>query len=571
MSSPATGPYKSKLLNFLNRQSIQAKERLEQAGRQLKVAVEWGIQVLIYPVYLMVQTGRMAGRQLEKTVERSQLPPATESGEPQPPTTEIAPETTIERVLQAIPPLLSPVGGAENSSATQLQEVLIEIQQKRSRFEKAIEPARSNSIVSASEKNLPSTTSASSGALLVRGVASRIETQEIVLVAPNNEILDILTPEQQQTLQKRITLEVASYWYEWRLQQESERIYPELVAIEPESDKVLLPAKLFWKAVRWMQTSRVAIAVNLFGESSIATRPQKMSPMVDIFPRRDIPPSLTHRLENLPKRSGQAITTLKLQEILQAAVDYFYAKRSPQKLASQPEQSAQNLPLSATEPSHRLPQPLRDRLGKLAPKLGANLDFFDKFSQKPKHSEPDPFQIQALIQAAIDYFFNQSQERTQLPNGNSAQKPLPTSATQTLAAAESAPTQDPWLTWDDLYTETETVNFANRNNPNDTQPISLPPKPKKPARLKKPPLRRRLSQTVTPTANEIASETPSSLVPNRVTSSDLDLDPDWIETPATPVGYVKHPLVRILEWLDRLILALENAIATVWRWLRRRW
>lgn len=573
MSSPATGPYKSKLLNFLNRQSIQAKERLEQAGRQLKVAVEWGVQVLIYPVYLMVQTGRMAGRQLGKTVERSQLSPASTSEEPQPPTTTIAPETPIERVLQTIPPLLSPVEKPENSSATQLQEVLIEIQQKRSRFSRAIAPATSNAILPATGENLAPTTSESSSALLVRGVASLIETKEIVLVAPNNEILAILSPEQQQTLQKRITLEIASYWYEWRLQQESQQVYPELApTFELESDKVLPPAKLFWKVIRWMQTSRVAIAVNLFGESNLATHPQKISPINDIFPHREVSPTLTNRLENPPKRSGQAVPALKLEEMLQAAVDYFYAKRSPQKLSSGSEQTAQTLPPSATKPLPRLPQSLRDRFGRLAPKLGANLDFLDKFSQKPKHSEPDPFQIQALIQAAIDYFFDRSQESSQLPNGNFPQNPLPSSATHQLPAAESPPTQDPWLSWDDLYTETETANLCNSNNSPDIQQSSFPPTPKKPARLKKPPLRRRLSQTVTLTSKskEITSETPASIVQNPPTSSDLDLDPDWIETPATPVGYVKHPLVRILESLDRLILWIENAIATIWRWLRRR-
>jgi uncharacterized protein Smg (DUF494 family) len=50
----------------------------------------------------------------------------------------------------------------------------------------------------------------------------------------------------------------------------------------------------------------------------------------------------------------------------------------------------------------------------------------------------------------------------------------------------------------------------------------------------------------------------------------LELDPDWIETKATPIGYVKHPLERILEWLDRLLLLTEEWVASIWRWLRQR-
>jgi hypothetical protein len=55
-------------------------------------------------------------------------------------------------------------------------------------------------------------------------------------------------------------------------------------------------------------------------------------------------------------------------------------------------------------------------------------------------------------------------------------------------------------------------------------------------------------------------------------SSDTNLEPahDWIETQATPNGYVKHPLEQLLEWLDTAMLYLEEFVVKIWRWVRRR-
>jgi hypothetical protein len=66
------------------------------------------------------------------------------------------------------------------------------------------------------------------------------------------------------------------------------------------------------------------------------------------------------------------------------------------------------------------------------------------------------------------------------------------------------------------------------------------------------------------------TERPSPLAQSNPSERSLDVDPDWIETKATPIGYVKHPLVRVLEWLDRAMLWLEDILVKFWRWLRQR-
>ncbi|NJK27703.1 MAG: hypothetical protein HC925_03040 [Coleofasciculaceae cyanobacterium SM2_3_26] len=44
---------------------------------------------------------------------------------------------------------------------------------------------------------------------------------------------------------------------------------------------------------------------------------------------------------------------------------------------------------------------------------------------------------------------------------------------------------------------------------------------------------------------------------------------DWIETQYTPVGYVKHPLEQLLEWVDRIMVWLEHFWVRIWHWLTR--
>jgi hypothetical protein len=47
--------------------------------------------------------------------------------------------------------------------------------------------------------------------------------------------------------------------------------------------------------------------------------------------------------------------------------------------------------------------------------------------------------------------------------------------------------------------------------------------------------------------------------------------PDWIEIPATLMGYVKHPLEQILAWLDRVMLWLEETLLKFWQWWQKMW
>lgn len=49
---------------------------------------------------------------------------------------------------------------------------------------------------------------------------------------------------------------------------------------------------------------------------------------------------------------------------------------------------------------------------------------------------------------------------------------------------------------------------------------------------------------------------------------EVEYTPDWIETTAYSVGYVKHPLEVVLEWLDKALLWLEKLVVACLCWLK---
>jgi hypothetical protein len=273
-------------------------------------------------------------------------------------------------------------------------------------------------------------------------------------------------------------------------------------------------------------------------------------------------------------------------------------------------------------------------------------------ASSPEASRTNTFRIQALIYAAIDYFFgrrrsdladtgsqeqttilaNQQGEADQLSGGYSTAR-LPVAQTSNLELADASES-DPWLTSSDLFGNQDALESAQ----NPKSPAQLPEgfnskTPVKPGNsvlgvvkrylsFKQPPgklsapttgkLRveppKFVLQTPTHKTNKVAlprqtqdrqkitaprkrKTQPSNAVVARSTSislakaettaittpsspsqnTNLEPAPDWIETPATANGYVKHPLEQLLKGLDLVMLCVEELVLKVWRWLQQLW
>jgi hypothetical protein len=190
MSLGSSGRYQSRLLKFVHLQSRRLTQQWDHTFRHLQVATQWGVELLLYPIYLLLNP-------------RSSVPKILKSQAPQPETFPTA-DTPIENVLEAVKSLSSQPKSAPLTFWGFVSSKVLRhppTQPTPAQWTTSQNP-RANI-----EGYLPK----------VRGVATNLVSGHVVLVTTDNEILDILTPEQQAKLEARIISEVGNYWHYWQL------------------------------------------------------------------------------------------------------------------------------------------------------------------------------------------------------------------------------------------------------------------------------------------------------------------------------------------------------------------
>jgi hypothetical protein len=153
--SISSGRYQSSFFSFLSQQSLRFKDKAQQVWRKAKIAAVWGAQIALYPVYLLFQSGRLAGKQMGNAVRQWLQLEAAES---------VPADTPIQKALAAAAGLVA----AES--------------------------------------------------IAIQGIASSLSDRSLVLVTTDFQILDVLTPAQQLELQRRIVWEMAIHWRQHRIQ-----------------------------------------------------------------------------------------------------------------------------------------------------------------------------------------------------------------------------------------------------------------------------------------------------------------------------------------------------------------
>lgn len=552
MSCSPDAPYKSRLFNFLNRQSQQWRDRGAKATRYVQLGVVWGLQILAYPAYLLVQGSRWTGRQLQQKTRQilKQLPASPVETETEP--EELTVDRPIQRILSAAEPLLLQAATVPEGTGVTTA---------------ALSQADSGEIpVKVGQK--------------LKGIACCLETRSLVLVAENNVILDVLSPEQQEKLQQRLILELADWYY--CQQQQIAATEPLRFDAPPGDDSpVLKPVQWFWGVMRWVQKSPVAIAINLFQEASLIANPSPPPPP----PTLELPPGLSGYTWNLERL---------------AQLDDRLARLEAQ---------AESLTMSFAVGKLRL------QVATLAERLQHKLHTSDDAAAANS--------IQALIYGAIDYFFGDRNSQIRVEGQEEGQNAiagavpagglkrlklpnlaglLPKSKPKTLDLPQTVEIEDPWLTWTDLYgaekviPEPLTKVAVSRpqldeglETPTLRSPLTLekpgplaptPSASKPPKSSRKPPFWQKFTKprstpapgalTATETTTEPSSSSPGTITPHASPKDAIDPAFDWVETEATSVGYVKHPLEQILEWLDDIMLWLENLVVAIWQWFYRR-
>lgn len=335
MSSNYTNRYQSKLFNFVHQQYRRLTAQWENGVRQLQATTMRGVETLLYQLFpLDISPGKRL---------QAQTPPSVDA--------------PIQRVLETV----------KNSSLTTTTNPIAYL----------VSFFRPNQSTATINHNLP----------MVQGIAINLENRHLVLVTRDNQILNILTPQQQAKLAARITEEVAEYR---RFQLKEAHLLPEI-------NRIL---------------------ANLTG-SNYSLNPGGVLIFLDA---------------TIARWEAQSVTTQTLN-------------------------------------------------------------------------------IQALIEAALNYFFGDGKERKIESKPNNYVLP-----------PDSQPA-DSWLTWGDLYgNQIDQVNKSGFQSP--------------------------IAQARRDNNNQIESK------------------PDWIEITATLLGYEKHPLEQLLQWLDHAMLWLEQLLLNIFYFLR---
>ena len=291
----SSGRYRSNVFNFLSRQSMRLQDQVSQTWRQAKLAAVWSAQILLYPLYVSFQATRLVGKRLSQTARRilPKLRAVTQTVQPVEESEFLFADTPIQRSLQTLSDLalllpadrlalqLDPqdpnapgvwvvVGGsAIASSFSRSQSVSQEISlQQTVKLTVRLIVADSTKLEGSGKLE----TSERSGAIQIQGIASLLKSQRLVLVNAQNQLLDVLSLEQQMFLQHRMAGDVASYCRQQRVFAENQwgdRFLP----LPKDRTLALPPIRAFWQLMIWMQTSSVAVATNLFRESKLLSLP----------------------------------------------------------------------------------------------------------------------------------------------------------------------------------------------------------------------------------------------------------------------------------------------------------
>lgn len=509
--SSGNEPYKSRLLNFLNRQTIHFQDKVGIALRNLRSTTEMGTQILLYPFYLMVQSGRATRQQLESRVQSSLF--LSEAKTSQSKSSQTKASVPLDEILNLVEPWLEAQEINDNIKAETVDVLPVHENKANNLVDpwfnlpvlKKKEPQQS--VKSSQLENIQTRFSplSSQPSREIQGIASLLDSHKVVLVDRHNRILNVLNSRQQEILQQYFA---KRHKKPNRFVTATQKVLASLPQISTRNSVKSSPVKVVWQMLDWLQASPVAKKVNLFGESKLVPSASVLPPNTNISAPLNLLVSLSNKIADLDTKSW----------LSNSRVGKYLSDRS----------SSTNIQTNSTQSS---------------PELTSN-----------------PFQILAIIQAALEHFFgtNNSKINKQIKGGsqfnlpNSNQHiPLESKTASTYLAGKSpelnlppAEEQESWLSWDDIFSNTITSTVKLQTSEHKTTNIQI--KESHPLPLDK--------------ADDF-----DSLTYFDTHDTQLETDPNLLETKATTVGYEKHILEKILEILDQIFVWIEEKLLKIWR------
>ncbi|HEY9698550.1 MAG TPA: hypothetical protein V6D10_14905 [Trichocoleus sp.] len=514
-----SGRYQSRFLSFLSQQSLRLQDQSGQFWRQAKLAAVWGTQIFLYPLYVAFQTSRLATKQLKHTAKsalpqvRATLKRSTlATGETPALNTDAPIRKTLEQI-QAFEISL-PANQIVLQPAV-LETALIESKRGKREAERQARKQRK-----AREKQL---SAHSSPNLKVRGIATLLESRQLVLATINNQLLDILTTEQQNQLQRQMIWELADFHRERRrlgldrASASQPRLVNSFLPLPSERPYAILPVRWFYQLMSWEQQGAIAAATNLFQEAQLAlmpVRPKAALPNADRSLRSaQLNWSPIGEWSQAFAGNRQNITGDSLLGRLQTSVVALI--QLPEQIIHKLTQEKSIVPYNS--PADAVNQP------------------------SPASSPSQPW-------LTMESLFSRAADPSSQPNGATWEL-LDTAAIEAATKAR--------LTKLRQAEEANPNQLAQANRTEVTQWRSVD--------------RAVVPSTATASAISVVSRPETKLDTRHVEpEGTIELNSTWIEAKVTTVGYVKHPLEQLLGWLDRSMVWLEDRLTNLWGWLRDR-
>ena len=272
-----THRYQSRLFQTARSQVNHLKDTVQLRWRQAKVAATWGAQAALLPFYTLFQAGRWGAqvlRQATATATQTLLSFVSD--------TEIPPaDQPIKNVLDAIECAALPYGAFPTLGNAESNALAISIRPiakpksalavLRKKLQTCLQPWRvkakqpdtiSDLSISASVSLQPTEQhNVVSRSIAIRGIASSLTHQRLVLVTSDNQLLDVLTADQQRQLHNRIIWEIAQAFYLRRQFDRSHSIpawktwnaLP--IKVKPQYS---LPVRAIYHLMAWVQHQPIA-------------------------------------------------------------------------------------------------------------------------------------------------------------------------------------------------------------------------------------------------------------------------------------------------------------------------
>ncbi|MGL4617544.1 MAG: hypothetical protein ACRCZS_00555 [Chroococcidiopsis sp.] len=549
MTPASSARYQSRLFRFVHKQSRRFTQQCDRAWRNLQSTASWVASVGMYPIFLLLQSKRSTANQVHQAVEATvrQLPADDAVMQEELPTV----DTPIRQVLLYV----KGAGSREEQGAGGRRE-LGELGRLGKQGEQEPNSQLTTYDLRLTTYQLPTTDrQLPINSHSIRGIASQLDSRNLVLVTAQNQILDVIDPQQQEALQDQIITAIAKYWqYRRRIQSQ----FP-----VPTSDSRL-------PTPPWL-TSLDHTVAEVESHHLVRVKSAAIAFYQSIFSQSTDLAGSERPTANVRTEASSKTHTTGILSLIWAAIDYFFGT----------DDRATTLPLTPGT-THKRVSPLAGRSIPVNPKFAARRptprlsasndsangdledpwltasDLFGSVTQETTGDRAVPtFALPA--HPSVDYTF--PQERGRLRQFLSKiRAPKGIAKQQTTA---NAPPNPPYK--GGQQSTPEISRLQNRASKSISPLLRRGVEGIEP-RVKSAEIRR-----TSKGKQSLHKAEPSNISTSETQNSSVQSTPDWIETPATLMGYVKHPLEQILAWLDRGMLWFEEVFLKFWQWIHKLW